>query len=103
MKIRNLLAGTATFCLFASAVWAGKDLLIKAKDKKGNPSKSIEEEYGTRYPDIFGDLKLREVLGYLKTSTAPAVGGYRKKQRKTRRSKKSRNATRSRKYRVNRI
>ena len=38
MKMRNLLAGTATFCLFASAVWAGKDLLIKAKDKKGNPT-----------------------------------------------------------------
>ena len=43
MKIRNLLAGTATFCLFASAVWAGKDLLIKAKDKKGNPTALLEK------------------------------------------------------------
>ena len=42
MKMRNLLAGTATFCLFASAVWAGKDLLIKAKDKKGNPTALLE-------------------------------------------------------------
>ena len=43
MKMRNLLAGTATFCLFASAVWAGKDLLIKAKDKKGNPTALLEK------------------------------------------------------------
>ena len=34
MKMRNLLAGAATFCLFASAAWAGKELLIKVPGKE---------------------------------------------------------------------
>jgi len=53
----------------------------------------IIKQYGTGYPQIFGEKKLSEIKSYV---TEPAVGGYRKKQRKTRRSKKSRKSTRRR-------
>lgn len=43
MKMRNWLAGAASICLFASAAWAGKELLIKAKDKNGNPTALLEK------------------------------------------------------------
>lgn len=34
MKMRSLLAGAASICLFASTAWAGKDLLIKVPGKE---------------------------------------------------------------------
>jgi hypothetical protein len=43
MKMKNLLAGAVAFCFFASTVWAGKELLIKAKDKNGNPTALFEK------------------------------------------------------------
>jgi|694.fasta_scaffold01848_9 hypothetical protein len=43
MKMKNLFAGAVAFCFFASTVWAGKELLIKAKDKNGNPTALFEK------------------------------------------------------------